>query len=120
MGFRIFLNPAQIRWKVEVKIFIQIPRGCCLWIETMAEHGQIHWCEPLYDAKAAELILAWPRARPGSWRGGGCFAGDIRGADADGISTRKTGARSGGGWRAKGNRCAGLFEKRRTKRRQPF
>ena len=23
----------------------------------MAEHGQIHWCEPLYDAKAAELIL---------------------------------------------------------------
>ena len=23
----------------------------------MAENGQIHWCEPLYDAKAAELIL---------------------------------------------------------------
>ena len=23
----------------------------------MADNGQIHWCEPLYDAKAAELIL---------------------------------------------------------------
>src|ERR1035437_5248580 len=23
----------------------------------MAENGQIHWCETLYDAKAAELIL---------------------------------------------------------------
>jgi RNA polymerase sigma-70 factor (ECF subfamily) len=23
----------------------------------MAEHEEIHWCEPLYDAKAAELIL---------------------------------------------------------------
>ena len=23
----------------------------------MAENGQIHWCEPLYDAKAAELVL---------------------------------------------------------------
>jgi RNA polymerase sigma-70 factor (ECF subfamily) len=23
----------------------------------MAENGEIHWCEPLYDAKAAELIL---------------------------------------------------------------
>lgn len=23
----------------------------------MAENGPIHWCEPLYDAKAAELIL---------------------------------------------------------------
>jgi RNA polymerase sigma-70 factor (ECF subfamily) len=37
--------------------FIQIPRLWCLSCETVIGHEQFVWCETLYEAKAAELIL---------------------------------------------------------------
>ena len=43
--------------RVKLKNFIQIPLDWCLWIEKMTDPEKIHWCAPLYDAKAAELIL---------------------------------------------------------------
>jgi RNA polymerase sigma-70 factor (ECF subfamily) len=43
--------------RVKRKNFIQIPPDWCLWIEKMTDPAEIHWCAPLYDAKAAELIL---------------------------------------------------------------
>jgi RNA polymerase sigma-70 factor (ECF subfamily) len=39
------------------KFFIQIYRLWCLSCETVTDHEQSGWCEALYAAKAAELIL---------------------------------------------------------------
>jgi RNA polymerase sigma-70 factor (ECF subfamily) len=36
---------------------MQIRRWWCLWIETVNGNPGQHWCEALYDAKAAQLIL---------------------------------------------------------------
>jgi DNA-directed RNA polymerase specialized sigma24 family protein len=38
-------------------IFIQFGRGWCLWGESVNDKSEQHWCEAVYDAKAAELIL---------------------------------------------------------------
>lgn len=40
------------------KLFIQIRRGRCLSVEAVNQTDEpSHWCEAIYDAKAAELIL---------------------------------------------------------------
>jgi len=39
------------------RIFIQIPRLWCLSNETVTKREQSNWCEALYEAKAADLVL---------------------------------------------------------------
>ncbi len=38
-------------------IFIQIGWVWCLWGESVNDKSEQHWCEAIYDAKSAELIL---------------------------------------------------------------
>ena len=47
----------EARHGVKRKIFIQICRGWCLWVEYVNLSATQNWCEALYDTKAAELIL---------------------------------------------------------------
>lgn len=39
------------------RFFIQKRADWCLWVETVSSSAEQHWCEALYDAKAAELVL---------------------------------------------------------------
>ena len=39
------------------KIFIQIRRQRCLSVEIVNNHDSSHWCGPLFDEQAAQLIL---------------------------------------------------------------
>lgn len=51
------LNNRQNSNRRNKKYFIQIARGRCLFIKTVTENQPTSWCEAIYDAKAAELIL---------------------------------------------------------------
>jgi RNA polymerase sigma-70 factor (ECF subfamily) len=42
---------------MDTKKFIQISERWCLFIETVSQNQRSYWCEAIYDAKAAELIL---------------------------------------------------------------